>query len=407
MAANGLRGSPSIPETLPPKKRNTRENSNEAPAEPVFKTPSPFWNQTQNFRKSRRPREPVSVSYIDLHSAAAYHPLWSDASNQVLLHPLGENGTFSSWAPYFESGEQLLGVSNHNRNNPMSVHDFYGASSYWSYAPLTEQRDLLFKSYGRFSNQYKPKIIKPVPRSLASHYTRSILHKDAPRGQFDMGSARGAQWDERLRNESTKNDTRMRKRNYIREGIKQNSGQFAESGTDLSRHKYYSEFKDLSQGRAAKTEDLQHQWFPVIHQSCSNNEQLKSETEVTMRDEHPLLARSEKAETREQQELALPSSQLLSRFFEGSLIELDGGRLKRVEDLQLEDFECCTASCPELSLTRFTVKMITCSHKPGLICVEVEVDDNLHSKVQTQNNVSNAISGEEKSLTKPVEKTNI
>ncbi|KAK3512459.1 hypothetical protein QTP70_012999 [Hemibagrus guttatus] len=264
----------------------------------------------------------------------------------------------------------------------MSVHDFYGASSYWSYAPFTEQRDLLCKSYGRFPNQYKPKIIKPVPRSLASHYTRSVLHKDAPRGQFDMGSARGAQWDERLRNESAKNDMRMRKRNYIREGIKQNSGQFAESGTDLSRHKYYSEFKDLSQKKAAKTEDLQHQWFPVIHQSFSNNEQLKSETEVTTRDEHPLLARSEKAG--EQQDLALPSSQLLSRFFEGSLIELDGGRLKRVEDLQVEDFECCTASCPELSLTRFTVKKITCSDKPGLICLGVEVDDNLHSKISLE-----------------------
>ncbi|GAA6092546.1 uncharacterized protein LOC113661926 [Tachysurus ichikawai] len=387
MAANGLRGSPSIPKTLPPKKRNSIENLNEAPAEPVFKTPSPFWNQNQNFRRSRRPREPASVSYIDLHSAAAYHPLWTDgacASNQVLLQPLGDNGTFSSWGPYFESSEQFLGVSNHNRNNPTSVHDFYGASSYWSYAPLTEQRDLLFKSHGRFSNQYKPKIIKPVPRSLVSHYTRSV-HKDAPSGQFDMGSARDVQWDERLRNESVKNDMRMRKRSYgIQAGIKQNSGRFAETGTDLSRHKYYSVFKDLSQERVSKPEDLEPQRFPVIHQSCSKNEQLKSGTEVTMRDEHPLLTRSEKTEAQEQQENALPSSQLWSRFFEGSLIELDGGRLKRVEDLQLEDFKCCTASCPELSLTRFAVKKITSSDKPGLICLEVEVDDNLHSKISLE-----------------------
>ncbi|XP_026791141.3 uncharacterized protein LOC113539537 [Pangasianodon hypophthalmus] len=386
MAANGLRGSPSIPKTLPPKKRNSTDNSNEAPAEPVFKTPSPFWNQN-NFRRSRRTREPATVSYIDLQSAATYHPLWTDAgcaSNQVLLHPLGDNGTFPSWGPYFEGGEQLLGVSNNNRNDLMSVHDFYGASSYWSYVPLAEQRDLLFKSYGWFSNQYKPKIIKPVPRSLVSHCTRSVLQKDFPRGQIDVGSVRGAQWDEKLQNESAKNDMRMRKRNYIREGMKQNSGQFAESGTDLSRHKYYSKFKGLSQMKAAKTEDLQHQRFPVIHQSCSSNEQLKSGTEVTLRDGHPLLARSEKSETQEQQELALPSSRLLTRFFEGSLIELDGGRLKRVEDLQLEDFECCTASCPELSLTRFTVKKITCSDKPGLICLEVEVEDNLHSKISLE-----------------------
>lgn len=385
MAANGLMGSPSIVKSLPPKKRNSSENSNEAPAEPVFKMPSPFWNQN-NFKRSKRTREPTTVSYIDLHSAATYHPLWNDvgcASNQVLLHPIGDNGTFSSWGPYFESSEQPLGVSNHNRNDLMSIHNFHGASSYWSSGPLTEQSDLFFKSYGRFSNHYKPKIIKPIPRSLASHYTRRVPHKDVARWQFDVESARSAQWDERLQNESMKNDMRTRKRNYIRDGMKQNSGQFPESGTDHSRHKYYSEFKDLSLAKAAKTEDLQHQQFPVIQQSCSNNEQLKPGTEVTMRGEHPLLARSEKADTKEQQELVLTSSRLLSRFFEGSLIELDRGQLKRVEDLQLEDFECCTASCPELNLTRFTVKKVMCSDKPGLICLEVEVDDNLHSKVHT------------------------
>lgn len=385
MAANGLTGSPSIPETLPPKKRNSRENSNEAPDEPVFKMPSPFWNQS-NFRRSRRTREPANISYMDLHSAATYHPMWSDAgcqSNQVLLQPLGGNGTFSSWDPYFERSEQLLGVTHHNRSDPMSVHDFYGASSYRSYIPLTEQRDLLVKSYGRFSNQYKTKIIKPVPRSLASHYTRRVLHKDFPSGQLDVGGMRGAQWNERLQNESAKTDIRIRKRNYI-QGIKPNSGHFTEAETALSRHKYYSEFRDS----ATKTEDLQHQQFPVIHQFCSNNEQMKIGTEMTTRDEHPLLARSEKATRQEQQELALPSSQHLSRFFEGSLIELDGGRLKRVEDLQLEDFECCTASCPALSLTRFAVKKITCSYKPGLICLEVEVDNYLRSKVHTQNNGS-------------------
>lgn len=398
MAASGLTGSLSIPETLPPKKRNSRENSNEAPDEPVFKMPSPFWNQS-NFRRSRRTREPANISYMDLHSAATYHPMWGDAgcpSNQVLLQPLGGNGTFSSWDPYFERSEQLLGVTHHNKS------DFYGASSYRSYIPLTEQRDLLVRSYGRFSNQYKTKVIKPVPRSLASHYSRRVLHKDFPSGQLDVGGMRGAQWDARLQNESSKTDIRIWKRNNTR-GVQQNSGHFTEAETALSRHKYYSEFRDLSQVGAAKTEDLQHQQFPVIHQFCSNNEQMKSGTEVTTRGEHPLLARSEKPKRQEQQELALPSSQLLSCFFEGSLIELDGGRLKRVEDLQLEDFECCTASCPALSLTRFTVKMITCSYKPGLICLEVEVDNYLRSKVHTQNNGSKSFSGKERSFRKSLE----
>ncbi|KAI5614470.1 hypothetical protein C0J50_9057 [Silurus asotus] len=376
MATNGLSDPPPVPKSLPPKKRNSGVDANEAPAEPVFKTPSPFWNQNI-FRRPRRIREPATVSYIDLHSAAAYHPLWTEAScasNQVLLHPLRDTvAPFPSWGPYCENSEQLLGVSNQNRNDSMSVHDFYGASSYWSYLHLTEQRDLLFKSYGRVSNQCKPKIIKPVPRSLASHYTKKVL--------LNVGSV--DQWDERLQNESAKTDSKTRKRNYLREGMRESSGHIAESGTDLSIHKYCSEFKDLSQARATKTEDVQCQRFPVIHQSC-NNVQLNSGIEVTMRNEHPLLARGEKAETQEQRELVLPSSQLLSRFFEGSLIELDGGRLKRVEDLQLEDFECCTASCPELSLTRFTVKKITSSDKPGVMCLEVEVDDNPHSKISLE-----------------------
>ncbi|XP_041745081.2 uncharacterized protein LOC121575856 [Coregonus clupeaformis] len=57
---------------------------------------------------------------------------------------------------------------------------------------------------------------------------------------------------------------------------------------------------------------------------------------------------------------------LLSHFAAGSLIELKDGRLRRVEDLQTEDFLIGAEACPELRLSCCTVQHISLSTAPSL-----------------------------------------
>ncbi|KAL6464441.1 hypothetical protein MHYP_G00267580 [Metynnis hypsauchen] len=393
MATNGLKSSPSIPETLPPKKRNARENSNlEPPSEHVFKTPSPFWNQN-GFKRIRRSRESSVVSHIDPHLAPTYHPQWPDAAsilNPALSHALADNSAFPSWGQHFASSERLMSVANSDNSDSIRLHNLYGSPYYWSYIP-TEPREVFLKSYHRrLRGQYGPPIVKPVPQSFTCHYNRGILGKDGLSGEEARQRFEGERvthWHERLQNQRALQDWRVRKRDYTRDSVKWDSVQFADSGADFSRHKHYSELKDLSQdGRTedlssdARSEDLHHQQLPVTQPSCSNTEQSKWGSKEQTREELPLLASSEGADAQKQ----LASTWLLSRFVEGSLIELVGGKLKRVEDLKMEDFEVCTQSCPELSLRRFTVQKITQSPTPGLICLEVELEDELHSKLSLE-----------------------
>ncbi|XP_051528128.1 uncharacterized protein LOC127425885 [Myxocyprinus asiaticus] len=74
---------------------------------------------------------------------------------------------------------------------------------------------------------------------------------------------------------------------------------------------------------------------------------------------------------------------VLHRFVEGSMVELEGGRLKRVEDLKMEDLEQCAELHPELRLSRFTVLNITPSHAPALSCLHVKLEHD-HSQLSLE-----------------------
>ncbi|XP_041946163.1 uncharacterized protein LOC121707575 [Alosa sapidissima] len=76
-----------------------------------------------------------------------------------------------------------------------------------------------------------------------------------------------------------------------------------------------------------------------------------------------------------------PSASVLSlcslqHFAVGSLIELSGGRCKRVEDLQTEDFLLSADTCPEVRLRSCTVRHIAPSpSSPDLAQVVILLDD--------------------------------
>ncbi|XP_076851740.1 uncharacterized protein LOC143503279 [Brachyhypopomus gauderio] len=374
MATNSLKGSPSVPETLPPKKRNQSDIS----AEPIFKTPSPFWRQNG----SRRHQEPVPLSLLDLHSANTYTSLWPEMTydpNPVLAHTLG-NVAFPTWGHNFVSYDCPMTWSDSDRSDPVT-RSFWWAPSHWNYT-ATEPREPSAKNHPGLHNQCGPPVIKPVPQSFMSQYSSRVLNRDAPRGEemrppFQEERWGAAQWEEKPYVQRAPH--RWRARRNI--SMKQGPPPLTEPGAELAQHKNYSELRNSPQPKVAKTGDLHHQKPSGAYPSCSNIEQLKSRSEVHTRNELPLMAMSGNAESQKLRETTLNFTRLMSCFVEGSLIELAGGKLKRVEDLKMEDFEHCTELCPELSLRRFTVQKITCSRVPGLTCLEVELQDDIHSKM--------------------------
>ncbi|XP_048874471.1 ataxin-1 [Brienomyrus brachyistius] len=66
----------------------------------------------------------------------------------------------------------------------------------------------------------------------------------------------------------------------------------------------------------------------------------------------------------------------LPHFTKGSLIELSGGRLRPVEQLQTEDFMLCASTSPDLHLCFCTVILITpCSTNPGFYNLQLLLAD--------------------------------
>ncbi|XP_072308090.1 ataxin-1-like [Eucyclogobius newberryi] len=59
---------------------------------------------------------------------------------------------------------------------------------------------------------------------------------------------------------------------------------------------------------------------------------------------------------------------LLPHFEEGSLIELQDGRLQRVENLQTEDFLLGALACPDVRLSCCTVQRICTLEPPPYVC---------------------------------------
>uniref|UniRef100_A0AAY4E7A6 AXH domain-containing protein n=3 Tax=Denticeps clupeoides TaxID=299321 RepID=A0AAY4E7A6_9TELE len=66
---------------------------------------------------------------------------------------------------------------------------------------------------------------------------------------------------------------------------------------------------------------------------------------------------------------------ILHHFAIGSLIELSGGRCKRVEELQMEDFLLCADAYPEFCLRSCTVQHISTSRAPELTRLHILLDN--------------------------------
>ncbi|KAM3621998.1 uncharacterized protein V6R79_018932 [Siganus canaliculatus] len=99
----------------------------------------------------------------------------------------------------------------------------------------------------------------------------------------------------------------------------------------------------------------------------SSTGEEKSHSKSTMQDaaRSPALASSEPASRSSPSTNHFPW--LLPHFVAGSLIELRDGRLRRVDDLQTEDFQLGSLACPDLRLSCCTVQSISPSASSSTI----------------------------------------
>ncbi|KAI7795543.1 uncharacterized protein LOC130571630 [Triplophysa rosa] len=322
-------------------KLDSMPNCNEQPPAPIFKTPSPFWNQESVFRRPRHVREPTPdpltlypYRYPDLSCATGLNHIYSS---------LNVNS---------------MNASNRYLTSKYLVNDpNIGRGTYYCSYLTSEVEDGL-------RNPHHPQ----TDPFLASYYYRGavqdVLRRDVPSEEINTGSQKKRPREETYWYHGPEKKRILhgsKKRHYVKNNQLSGSLQYAES--NKNNH---------------------HQ--PTLNPSMF--EQSKDGENQT-REELPLLDGREDAEKHQRNqsthsESSSPVLCVLHRFVEGSLVELEGGRLKRVEDLRMEDLEQCAEQHPELKLERFTVLKITPSRTPAvLLHVEIERD---HSQLSLEAN---------------------
>nr|XP_055039616.1 uncharacterized protein LOC129427259 isoform X1 [Misgurnus anguillicaudatus] len=317
-------------------------NCNEQSSAPVFKTPSPFWNQDSVFRRPKHIRESTS----DVTDGFPLYPYGCDFSslrNPDISYATGLNQIYSSMNPsstYITPSSKLL-VS-----DPNALHGIGRGTYHWSYLASGVEDG--------FRNLHNPQI-DPF---LASYYyrgaVRDVLQGDVSSEKTESGMknnkrARGEKyWYHRPQKQGILHSFR---KDSARHCVKNNPLLGSLLYTDTNKNNNHNP-------------NLNH-FSPATPVSKRNGENQT-------REELPLLDWREDADKNNHQtntSTQTSSSVLcvLHRFVEGSLVELESGRLKRIEDLQMEDLEQCAELHPDLKLERLTVLKIMPSHKPALL----------------------------------------
>lgn len=313
-------------------KLDSAPNCTEQTPAPIFKTPSPFWNQDSGFRRPRQMREPTPdpltlypYRYPDLSCATGlnHNYLSLNASSRYLTSKFLVNDPNIGRGAYYWSyltSEVADGPAKGFRN------------------PHHLQTDPFLASY-----YYRGAVQDGLRRDIPSEEIKTGLHRKRPGEE--------AHWYHGPHKKRILHDSK--KRHYVTNNPVSGAPLYAESNTNNHHQPMSGESND------------------GVNQT---------------REKLPLLDGREDSEKHQTDTSTLPESSssvlcVLHRFVEGSLVELESGRLKCVEDLQMKDFEQCAEQHPELRLERFTVLKIKPSHTPAvLLHVEIERD---HSQVNT------------------------
>lgn len=349
---------------------NSVPNSNEQSSEHIFKTPSPFWNQELIFRRPRHVRESTPDIVTDAFNLYNYRCDLGSVTPDLSC-VIGANQIHSSLSQNSTSSRYLPPSSKLLVTDPNTLHSLGRDTSYWSY---------LTPGVGHgFRKQPNPQV---DPLSASYFYTgvvRDVLRRDIPNEEVKMcmqnERSKYSPWYHEPQSQRicSKRDS---ERHYVKNNPLLGSLLYTDSNKKHFKHHHYNHHQPL---------DL----------NCSTHavaEGSKWQGENQTREELPLLVWRGDAKKHNHQSNTITHSTssssalcILRRFIEGSLVELEGGQLKRVEDLRTEDLEQCAQLHPELMLKRFTVLKITPSHTPALHCLHVEIEHD-HSQVSTHMN---------------------
>nr|XP_017213765.1 uncharacterized protein LOC101886356 [Danio rerio] len=320
---------------------------NEQLPEPIFKTPSPFWNQDIIFKRPRQEYTPDAVR--EAYNLYTYRcDLGSRVSPDLRF---GAAQTHSSLSLNSSNSRYLPPSSELLVTDPNMLH-FGRGPSYWRYF-TPEAGYGLVKGFRKLRN--------PQTDTLPASYFYRGVNRDVLRRDFPMEETQTGMQKHRLRYSHCYQEPQSQrvssKRDCERYYVKTNPllGSLLHADPSKELFKYNSEHS-------------QHHLL-----GFSNDAGAEKKTSEGL----PLLLWSGDAQKRSRNAHVKSSSSalwVLRRFVEGSLVELEGGRLKRVEDLRTEDLELCAQLHPELMLKRFTVLKIIPSHTPALSSLRVQIE---------------------------------
>ncbi|XP_018957074.2 uncharacterized protein LOC109087324 [Cyprinus carpio] len=346
----------------------------EQSSEPIFKTPSPFWNQDLIYRRSRRVQESTPDVVTGGFNLYSYRCDLGSVTTPDLSCVIGANQIHPSPSLNSTSRRYLPPSSKFLVNDPNMLHSLGRGTSYWNYL-TPEVGHAPVKGFRKLDNPQ----IDPLSASyLYRGVVRDTLRRDIPTEEVKLcmqkERPRYPHWYHEPQNQRICSK-RDHERHYVTNNPLLGSLLHTDSNREYFRH---------------NIEYNHHQQLDLNRSTHAGPEESKRESEKQKREELPLLVWRDESEKHNHQTNTSTHSKssssalrVLHRFAEGSLVELEGGRLKRVEDLRMDDLERCAQLHPELTLRRFTVLKLTPSHTPTLSCLHVEIEHD-HSQLSLE-----------------------
>ncbi|XP_046881928.1 uncharacterized protein LOC124471468 [Hypomesus transpacificus] len=327
-----------VRDRLPPKKRDPRQAEPEQTPAATFKVPYPY--KSQHAGRSKNGVKPLYTPYLDLSPSMA-DPV------TTLYQPWVQSNTVTRSKPYIPYPVR-------DRPGWEKLRDFY----HRSWAAVDSRLEVPFIPSHHMGNP-RELSTSVLPLDHPRHTTKirpivmstEHLHGTGLGYRLELSGARG-----QLPSPSGRpNETYMRRR-----GKQWNQTQrITETNPAHLSLDFTSPVYDLS-----KLDDTKHSTTsskfaaaPALsYQSVDQHWTLGTAKDVRVSPPPSPVLRSS------------PSDQapwLLPHFAAGSLIELRDGRLKRVEDLQTEDFQLGSEVSPELHISSCTVQHISPSSSPA------------------------------------------
>lgn len=330
-----------VRDRLPPKKRDPRTGEPEQTPAATFKVPYPY--KSLHVSRSQNGGKPLFTPYLDLPPSTPtpvttlYQP-WVQSntvtrSKPYILSPVRESHGLEKWGDLYHRGWSVVDMGLEVPfMHPYQMGHPGGVST--SVHPLDHPRQTT--------------TIRPTPMSPEEPFGQGLGYRlESLTGRGSLCSHTG-----RLKG----NYMRRRGRQWSHTQTTTEKDHRGPQGLDSSYPVYEDSFKMVHSNQT--TMSTKFALTPAVsYQSVEKCRTFGQEKDSVVSPAPSPSLRSSSSDH-------IPW--LLPHFAAGSLIELRDGRLKKVEDLQTEDFQMGAEASPELHLSSCTVQHISPSTSPAL-----------------------------------------